>query len=135
MSTVTAISLVITVCTILVFPRIIKVGENMSIDYKLIGQRIKSARKQCHLTQEQLAEQLSVTVGYVSQLERGITKINLDTLAKISQLLNCDITYFLNGTVADGNHYLKSEFIEKYDQLRQEHKRMILEMMDLISRY
>ncbi|HIU48528.1 MAG TPA: helix-turn-helix transcriptional regulator [Candidatus Avimonoglobus intestinipullorum] len=43
----------------------------MSIDYSLIGARIQARRKQMHLTQEQLAEALSVSVGYISQVERG----------------------------------------------------------------
>ena len=47
----------------------------MSIDYKLIGSRIKSERIRQKITQEKLAESLDVSVGYVSQLERGITKI------------------------------------------------------------
>ena len=50
----------------------------MRIDYKLIGNRIKTERKKSGITQEVLAEMLDVTVGYVSQVERGITKISLE---------------------------------------------------------
>ena len=107
----------------------------MNIDYKLIGQRIKAARKNKSLTQEQLAEQLSVTVGYVSQLERGITKINLDMLARISDILNCDISCFLNGTVSNSSDYLRNEFLEKFDRLSQERKRMVIEMIDVILKF
>ena len=46
----------------------------MHVDYKLIGGRIKERRKARGMTQEQLAEALSVTVGYVSQMERGVTR-------------------------------------------------------------
>ncbi len=46
----------------------------MSMDYNLIGSRIKQRRREAMLTQENLAEKLSVSVGYVSQIERGITK-------------------------------------------------------------
>ena len=44
----------------------------MSIDYKIIGKRIKERRKICQITQETLAEKLGVSVGYISQIERGI---------------------------------------------------------------
>jgi DNA-binding XRE family transcriptional regulator len=40
----------------------------MSLDYKLIGSRIKSARKRMGMTQETLAEKIDVSVGYVSQV-------------------------------------------------------------------
>ena len=38
----------------------------MTIDYKIIGKRIKERRKRNDLTQEQLAERADVTVGYIS---------------------------------------------------------------------
>ena len=52
------------------------------MDYGAIGQRIKQVRRSRDMTQERLAEALSVSVGYISQIERGVTKINLDTLAR-----------------------------------------------------
>lgn len=65
----------------------------MNIDYKLIGRRIQQIRKEKGLTQDNLSEKINVTVGYISQIERGITKINLDTLAQIATILECDIFF------------------------------------------
>ena len=65
----------------------------MNVDYSLIGSRIKSKRKEKRMTQEMLAEALEVSVGYVSQVERGVTKISLDLLAEISGILECDIAF------------------------------------------
>ena len=56
----------------------------MNVDYKLVGKRIQAARKQSGMTQETLAEKLDVSIGYVSQVERGVTKISLDLLAAIA---------------------------------------------------
>ena len=39
----------------------------------MIGNRIKQLQLAASMTQEQLAERLEVSVGYVSQVERGIT--------------------------------------------------------------
>ena len=50
----------------------------MNVDYSLIGERIKKTRKMRGMTQDALAERLGVSIGYVSQVERGITKISLD---------------------------------------------------------
>ena len=42
----------------------------MNVDYGAIGQRIKQVRRSRDMTQERLAEALSVSVGYISQIER-----------------------------------------------------------------
>ena len=68
----------------------------MNIDYKLIGERIKQARKSKCITQEYLAERLGVSIGYVSQVERGITKISLDLLGAISTVLERDVAFFIS---------------------------------------
>ena len=49
------------------------------------------------MTQERLAEALSVSVGYISQIERGVTKINLDTLAAVAAHLNCELSELVTG--------------------------------------
>ena len=61
----------------------------MDVDYRAIGRRIKMRRKAAGKTQDKLAEALSVSVGYISQLERGVTKINLETLYRIARILDC----------------------------------------------
>lgn len=104
----------------------------MSVDYKLIGGRIKTKRKAAGKTQEQLAEKLSVTVGYVSQLERGVTKISLDTLSEICSILNCDMSFFITGTATGENAYLQDELIEKYSALTQTQKKTILDFIDIL---
>lgn len=103
----------------------------MSVDYRLIGGRIKAKRKAAGQTQEQLAEQLSVTVGYISQVERGATKISLDTLSEISSILDCDLSAFITGTATDQSSYMQEELLKKYSQLNQVQKRMLLEFVDV----
>ncbi|MDE5994559.1 MAG: helix-turn-helix transcriptional regulator [Oscillospiraceae bacterium] len=80
------------------------------VDYVLIGSRIKAKRKEKGITQEKLAEKLSVSVGYISQLERGTTKISLDTLAKISAVTDCEIADFISGSSSKSNLYAQEEF-------------------------
>ena len=41
----------------------------MAVDFKLIGKRIQDKRKGLKKTQEDLAEYLDVSVGYVSNME------------------------------------------------------------------
>ncbi|MBQ9950312.1 MAG: helix-turn-helix transcriptional regulator [Clostridia bacterium] len=107
----------------------------MAVDYKLIGARVKSERKRCGLTQEKLADELSVTVGYVSQIERGITKANLDMLSEIARILNCNITIFLSGASESDKNYLTDEISTKAAALSVSEKNMLLDIMEVLSKY
>lgn len=104
----------------------------MNVDYALIGAKIKEKRKAAGMTQEVLAERLSVSVGYVSQVERGVTKISLDLLAQISGILQCDIAYFVTGAATRENGYLQSELAVKYSRLSTSQKKLVLGIIDLI---
>lgn len=102
----------------------------MSVDFSLIGSRIKSARKDAGKTQEWLAEKLDVSVGYISQIERGITKISLETLAEICSVLGSDISFLVSGSAKGQSGYLQNEFTEKFSALSERDKFLILELMN-----
>ena len=114
--------------------RLIKKGKMipMYVDYSLIGAKIKARRRETKMTQEKLAEALSVSVGYVSQVERGVTKISLELLARIGAALDCDMTRFLSDSAVSDSGYLKSELMEKYDGLTAVQKRMLLGILDVM---
>lgn len=81
----------------------------MAVDFKLIGKRIQDKRKNIKKTQEELAEYLNVSVGYVSNMERGTTKISLTTLVNISDFLGCDVSDLVSKVSTNGNTYLSEE--------------------------
>lgn len=99
------------------------------IDYELIGARIKEKRKLKKITQEQLAEKLRVSVGYVSQLERGTTKINLETLSKIAIETDTDIAYFIDGSCSQQNGYAYKEFSEIISFLSANEREILLNQL------
>lgn len=101
----------------------------MSIDFGLIGARIKETRKKAGKTQEWLAEQIDVSVGYISQIERGITKISLETLSEICAVLNGEMSYLVAGTATKQNNYLKDEITEKISRLSERDKKIIIDLI------
>ncbi|MBQ6019617.1 MAG: helix-turn-helix transcriptional regulator [Clostridia bacterium] len=104
----------------------------MTIDYKLIGARIQRERKSKKLTQEQLAERLSVSVGYVSQIERGLTKANLEMLAKICTELDCELTHLFDGVVTVKSSYLDEALAERFLRLDAEQKKLAIRLLEAI---
>ena len=105
----------------------------MNIDYKLIGERIKQARKRCGMTQEVLAEKLNVSIGYVSQVERGITKISLDLLGAISSILDCDVALFISESAIYSNDYLEDEIVREIRKLDNKKRKYIYEVIKLTN--
>lgn len=105
----------------------------MNIDYKLIGERIKRARKARGITQEAMAENLNVSIGYVSQVERGVTKISLDLLASISSILDYEISGFIAESAIKSNEYMESEIIAELRKLDQKKKKFILNLIKLTN--
>lgn len=87
----------------------IKRGVIMSLDYNIIGERLKQARINKKLTQEKLAEQLDVSVAFLSRIERGSSYINLKRLNQICSILNVDEGEILNGVSKDSNGYLNKD--------------------------
>lgn len=58
------------------------------ISYIDIGKRIRSARKQQGMTQEELAEQTNLSVAHISHIETANTKLSLPALIRIANALN-----------------------------------------------
>ena len=106
----------------------------MSINFHAIGQRIQKKRKSQNITQENLAEALSVTVGYISQIERGITKINLETLSLIAEYLHCDITEFLSDTVKMSSNYLNEDFSSIIKNLSPYNRQILIEIASVLQK-
>lgn len=52
-----------------------------------IGNRVKKAREKSGLTQEQFAEMIDKTPQFISDLERGISGISIETLKTICEKL------------------------------------------------
>lgn len=57
------------------------------VDYYQIGQRIRKYRKAKSLSQEQLAEQVGISVPHMSHIETGNTKLSLPVLVEIAKAL------------------------------------------------
>lgn len=61
------------------------------INYAAIGQRVKEYRIKACLTQSELAEELDVSTGYISQIECGHTQVSLNRLDSIASIIDTNI--------------------------------------------
>jgi len=82
----------------------------MALDYNIIGERLKQARINKKFTQEKLAEQLDVSVAFLSRIERGSSQINLKRLSQICEVLGKTEGEILNGAISSSRNYLNDDF-------------------------
>ena len=61
----------------------------MAIDYADIGQRIKTKRIECGITQEKLSEMVGIGPSHMSHIETGSTVPSFDVFISILNALNC----------------------------------------------
>ena len=79
-----------------------------------VGQRIKNLRTGNNMTLKDLSEATGFSIGFLSQLERGLTTIAIESLEKIARALNVDITYFFASAKNKDEVILKSYERELY---------------------
>mgnify|MGYP003657198942 FL=1 len=63
------------------------------LSIELLGQAIKDARKERHLTQEQLGELVGVKKAQISKLENSLTDARFETIIKVFKALNAKINF------------------------------------------
>lgn len=73
-----------------------------------IGEKAKELRINKHLTLKDLSDSTGLSTGFLSQFERGLTSIATDSLQKVAQALNVDLSYFFSKPDVKRGPVLKS---------------------------
>ncbi|MEO2126618.1 MAG: helix-turn-helix transcriptional regulator [Christiangramia sp.] len=67
----------------------------------VLGEMIKSVRKERHLTQEQLGDLIGVQKSQISKLERNAKNVTIETILKVFKALKANIKFSIE--MADGD--------------------------------
>lgn len=96
---------------------------------KNIGKKIKLARTKAEYTQEELAEKLSLSARYVSQLERGIAFGSATTITNICKALNITSDFLFKDLIQNDsptvNDLVDQTFLENYLKLDNYNKMIV----------
>lgn len=65
---------------------------------EILGQIIKSTRKERHLTQEQLGDLIGVQKSQISKLERNTKNVTIETILKVFRALKTNIKFSIEMT-------------------------------------
>ena len=81
------------------------------IDYGKVGKRIRSVRKECFLTQDELAAQCGCTRNHLSAVETGECKPSLDLIVKIAAVLDSSVDFFIMDSPHVNTRYIINQQI------------------------
>lgn len=100
------------------------------IDYKIeMGLRLKEHRKALHLTQEQMAEKLNVSIKHYGGVERGIAGLSIENLIEVSNILGIDLDYLIKGN-ASNHGTLPDRICEIYLNCPAEKRYLLLDILE-----
>jgi len=77
---------------------------------KIIGSKIKELRTNKKMTLKELSEKTSLSTGFLSQLERGLTSIATDSLLNIAEALDVELSYFLLSTSKRRERFIQKSY-------------------------
>jgi transcriptional regulator with XRE-family HTH domain len=61
-----------------------------------VAEKIRMERLRLNLSQQNMADELGITIAAYSNLERGVTEISISRLAIIAAILKQSVIYFLS---------------------------------------
>ncbi len=81
-----------------------------------IGKKIRALRLGNNLTQEELANRLELTKGYISQLENNLTSPSMQTFFSLLEVLGTDVHQFFSLEEEQTVVFKKDDFYEKENE-------------------
>lgn len=103
--------------------------ENEKKLRKNIGKKIKLARSKTNYTQEVLAEKISLSPRYISQLERGIAFGSASTIVGLCKALNISSDFLFSDLIETNSSeiidMIDNKFLENYSQLNDYNKKVV----------
>lgn len=67
------------------------------LNYREMGERVRQRRRELKMTQEQLAEQVGVSVSFIGHIERAEKKPSAETIVSLCESLGVTADYLMRG--------------------------------------
>ncbi|MBP2656601.1 MAG: hypothetical protein H6Q73_4170 [Firmicutes bacterium] len=100
----------------------------MSINFKLIGRRLKESRMQKRMSQAELAEKIDMSVSYISHIETAKKRASLESLVRIANVLGITVDCILNGNQTSDPAEYRTDFVQLLEGCTSDEKRIMYEI-------
>ncbi len=97
-----------------------------------IGSRLKKARVAKHLTQEQFAELVGLSVGYIGMIERGTRMPSFATFLDIIEVLEVTADDILCDVVDYVSKSRIAEYDRKIEALSKKEREKLFKVLDVL---
>lgn len=101
----------------------------MSINFKIIGKRIKEVRVSQGISQEKLSELAEISPQYMSQIETAARKASLTSLVKISNALGVTLDELLFGNRPERPGEIRDELSKIFSDCTPYEKQVLYEVL------
>lgn len=102
--------------------------------YKRIGKKIATLRKENSMTQEQLAEKLSITVKHCSSVERGLSSLSLEKLIYVADLFDVSMDYLVRDFSDEEQEYIPQICLELFKDADNKERLLLKEYLSLYQK-
>lgn len=99
-----------------------------------IGERCRRAREIAGYTQEQLAERIGVSTQFLSDAERGVTGMSVNTIIKLCQVLNISADFLLLGKETTNSDEKLLSLYARINRLSPQEQEMIEAVSNLMMK-
>lgn len=103
-----------------------------TIDFNLIGRKIRQIRLEKGLTQEYISNIADVNISHISNIEKGRTKISLTTLVHVCNALDTTVDRILNGEYTSSASVLDHEILKALQNVPDDTKEKILKIIQIL---
>lgn len=113
------------------------------MDYVILGRILQEARNKTGLKQSEVATEVNCTPANISSWERGKSKIDIDSFAKLCEIYNIDFASTLKQAANSSEFKTKNsenldinreKLIQNYDRMNKKGKKRLLEYSeDLVN--
>jgi len=100
--------------------------------YIEIGKNIQAARKQLHMSREELAEKSGLSAKFIGNIERGEKAVSLDSFICIANALGTSADLLLGSVLDNGYRVKASRLSDQIDALPPKKRKKVLELIELI---
>lgn len=101
----------------------------MELNYKAIGKRIKIARINAEITQEQLSEKANLSPSHMSNIETGTTKVSLSMMIGIANALGVTLDDLLCDSIANARPQFEKDIQQILDSCNAYEIRIVKDVM------
>lgn len=100
-----------------------------TINFELIGKKLKELRISKNLTQEYIANMADVNVSHISNIENNRVKISLPTLVHVCNALGTTVDYVLADEYIAPSNVIEQEILKELHSCTPDTQKQILKIV------